>query len=281
LTQTQSWTAQAAATDETAVDALARVSQLSKSRIKDAMGKGAVWLKRGKDTNRLRRSSAKLRSGDSLTLYYNPDILALTPPAPTLVADERVWSLWDKPPGLLAQGSREGDHCSVLRIVEQQLGRDVFLVHRLDREASGLMLVAHTRKAAAAFSALFARQQATPELRKVYRVEVKGELPAAGVLQQPLDGKAAETRYTREACDAAQQRSVARVELITGRKHQIRRHFAEAGFPVLGDPVYGSNNKDPRGLQLRAMELAFTCPLTGKLRAYRLPALVHPEVDKG
>lgn len=271
MKQTQSWTVQAAGSEETAVDALARVSQLPKARIKDAMNKGAVWLKRGKDVNRLRRSTSTLRSGDSLTLYYNPDILALTPPAPVLVADERAYSVWDKPPGLLAQGSREGDHCSLLRIAEQQLNREVFLVHRLDREASGLMLIAHTRKAAAAFSALFARQEATPELRKTYRVEVKGAVPERGALDFPLDGKDAETRYTREAFDAEQQRSVVRVELITGRKHQIRRHFAEAGFPVLGDPVYGSNNKDARGLQLRAVELAFTCPLTQRPRTYSCP----------
>lgn len=268
MTQTQSWTVQSSNPDETAVDALARVSALPKSRIKDAMGKGAVWLKRGKDTNRLRRSTATLRSGDSLTLYYNPDILALAPPLPTLVADERAYSVWDKPAGLLAQGSREGDHCSLLRIAEQQLNREVFLVHRLDREASGLMLIAHTRKAAAALSGLFATQEASTKLRKIYRIEVKGEVPETGEWHYPVDGKAAETRFTREAFDVEKQRSSVRVELITGRKHQIRRHFAEAGYPVLGDPVYGSNNKDPRGLQLRAVELAFTCPLANKPRVY-------------
>jgi tRNA pseudouridine32 synthase/23S rRNA pseudouridine746 synthase len=270
LTQTQSWTVQSSNPDETAVDALARVSALPKSRIKDAMAKGAVWMTRGKETRRLRRSTATLRSGDSLALYYNPDILALKPPLPVLVADERAYSVWDKPAGLLAQGSREGDHCSLLRIAEQQLNRDVFLVHRLDREASGLMLIAHTRKAAAALSALFATQEASTRLRKIYRIEVKGEVPATGEWCYPVEGKAAETRYTREAFDAEQQRSSVRVELVTGRKHQIRRHFAEAGYPVLGDPVYGSNNKDPRGLQLRAVELAFTCPLTQRTREYRV-----------
>lgn len=267
---TLTFKAQRATPDETAVDALARVSQLPKGRIKDAMAKGAVWLKRGKHEKRLRRSTAALEAADVLTLYYNTGILALAPPLPTLVADERAYSVWDKPPGLLAQGSREGDHCSLLRIAEQQLGREVFLVHRLDREASGLMLIAHSGKAAAALSALFARQEATPDLRKIYRVEVQGEVPESGVLQYPLDGKAAETRFTREAFDAAGRRSLVRVELVTGRKHQIRRHFAEAGFPVLGDPQYGSNNKDPRGLQLRSVELAFTCPLTQRPRHYLL-----------
>jgi tRNA pseudouridine32 synthase/23S rRNA pseudouridine746 synthase len=60
------------------------------------------------------------------------------------------------------------------------------------------------------------------------------------------------------------------VELVTGRKHQIRRHFAQAGFPVLGDPQYGQGNRDARGLQLRAVELRFRCPLSNKARHYQL-----------
>lgn len=262
--------AQPAAADETAAAALARVSQLPKARIKDAMNKGAAWLTRGKDEKRLRRSTAVLRSGDVLTLYYDADILARSAPAPTLVADERDYSVWDKPAGLLAQGTREGDHCALLRLAEQQLNREVFLVHRLDREASGLMLIAHTRKAAAALSALFATQDADAKLRKQYAVEVRGETPEQGEFNNPLDGKTALTRYTRSAFDAARNTSRVQVDLITGRKHQIRRHFADAGFPVLGDPQYGRDNKDARGLQLRAVQLEFRCPLTGKARLYRV-----------
>lgn len=262
--------AEAAAPDETAVAALARVSQLPKARIKDAMNKGAVWLRRGKDEKRLRRSSAVLRAGDLLTLYYDADILGRTPPAAMLVADERDYSVWDKPPGLLAQGTREGDHCSLLRLAEQQLNREVFLVHRLDREASGLMLIAHTRKAAAALSTLFATQDSNSKLHKLYEVEVRGVPPPQGEFSLVLDGKTALTRYRLLEYDALRNSSRVEVELVTGRKHQIRRHFAEAGFPVLGDPQYGRENKDARGLQLRAVALRFTCPLSQKAREYRV-----------
>lgn len=266
---TLSFRAEPLAPDETAVDALARVSQLPKARIKDAMNKGAAWLKRGKEEKRLRRSSTVLRSGDVLTLYYATDILARTAPTPRLVKDERDYSVWDKPAGLLAQGTREGDHCSLLRLCEQQLKREVFLVHRLDREASGLMLIAHSRKAAAALSALFATQDYNTKLRKLYEVEVRGEVATQGQFDTPLDGKAALTCYTRLSYDAVRNASCVQVELVTGRKHQIRRHFAEAGFPVLGDPQYGKGNKDARGLQLRAMQLEFRCPLSGQPRCYR------------
>jgi tRNA pseudouridine32 synthase/23S rRNA pseudouridine746 synthase len=268
--QTLSFKARPLVAGESAIEALARVSQLPKARIKDAMNKGAVWLRRGKAEKRLRRSTLPLRQGDELSLHYNPAILALHAPEPVLHADEADYSVWYKPAGLLAQGSREGDHCALLRQAELRLQREVFLVHRLDREASGLMLIAHTRKAAAALSALFAAEGTAQRIRKLYRVEVKGELPDSGVLDSTLDGKPALTRFTRLSLDQTTGTSTARVELVTGRKHQIRRHFAAAGTPLLGDPGYGKDNKDPRGLQLQAVELGFLCPITGRERLYRL-----------
>lgn len=276
MTPTEVSTAKATTEGETALAALARVSALPKARIKDAMNKGAVWLRRGNTERRLRRSTFALRAADAVSLHYNPEILALVPPSATLVADERHYSVWDKPAGLLAQGTREGDHCSLLRQVELQLKREVFLVHRLDREASGLMLVAHSGKAAAALSALFAASSTGPGMQKRYRIEARGALPASGEFDAPLDGKTALTRFRRLAQDAERKCSSAEVELVTGRKHQIRRHFAEAGFPVLGDPRYGSGNRDERGLQLRAVELSFTCPLTGQQRHYTAPATGTP-----
>jgi tRNA pseudouridine32 synthase / 23S rRNA pseudouridine746 synthase len=255
--------------DELALSALARISQLPKGRLKDAMAKGAVWLKRGNKTKRLRRATFKPLPGDELSLYYNPEVLALKPPQAQLLSDEKHYSVWIKPAGLLAQGSQEGDHCSLLRQVELVLKRDVFLIHRLDREAAGLMLIAHTGKAAAALSALFAATDGQERINKFYQVEVAGQLPAQGEINIPLDNKAALTRYTRLQHDPSRNRSVAKVQLISGRKHQIRRHFAESGFPVIGDPVYGTNNKDERGLQLFAVELAFVCPLTKVARHYQ------------
>jgi tRNA pseudouridine32 synthase / 23S rRNA pseudouridine746 synthase len=239
----------------TALAALASICPLSKQRLKDALGKGAIWLKRGKHNKRLRRATTELRAGDVLELHYNADILALTPPAPSLQADEKHYSVWNKPAGLLAQGTLEGDHCSLLRLAEQQLQRESFLVHRLDREASGLMLIAHDN---------------SNDLQKHYRIEVRGQTPATGELTSPLDGKHALTRYRTLSVDAARNSSVVEVQLITGRKHQIRRHFDMLGHPVLGDPSYGSNNQDVRGLQLQATGLAFTCPLTKQARHYRL-----------
>lgn len=252
----------------TAIDALARVSALPKGRLKDALAKGAVTLTRGSQTRRLRRATFALQKGDTLSLWYNPELLALVPLQPRLLADEKHYSVWIKPPGLLAQGTQEGDHCALLRLAELALKRNVFLVHRLDREAAGLMLIAHTPKAAAALSALFASQDAAAKIRKLYRVEVKGQTPEQGEIALLLDGKSALTRYTRCTYDARCNSSTLDVELVTGRKHQIRRHFAESGFPVLGDPAYGENNKDARGLQLFAVALEFLCPVSKQQKRF-------------
>ncbi len=255
---------------ENALAVLTALSSLPKMRLKDAMSKGAVWLKReGKGNKRVRRATLELQVSDELSLHYNAEILALTPPTPKLVTDERQYSVWNKPPGLLAQGTLEGDHCSLLRIVEQQLQRDVFLVHRLDREAEGLMLIAHTGKAAAALSALFA-QETKQGIRKIYRVEVRGIVESEGEINAALDGKTALTRYKLLEYSPEQDSSLVEVELVTGRKHQIRRHFAGIGHAVLGDPQYGSDNKDKRGLQLRAVALEFVCPLSKQLRSYAI-----------
>lgn len=247
---------------------LAAVSQLSKSAIKDAMLKGAVWLTRGKQQKRIRRATFTGLRGDTLSLYYDADLLRLTPPEPTLLADEKRYSVWIKPAGLLAQGTMEGDHCALLRLAEVQLKREVYLVHRLDREAAGLMLIAHDGKAASAFSQLFASAK-TELLRKQYQVLAKGELSEAGEIAQALDGKNALTRYRPLRHDAAVKATWLEIDLVTGRKHQIRRHLAAIGHPVLGDPRYGSGNAHAAGLQLYATELSFACPLTRKERRYR------------
>lgn len=265
----QHYTYHATLAGASAIDVLATVSALPKQRIKDAMNKGAVWLKRGSTSKRLRRATTALQAGDDLALHYDADILALIPPTPVLVADEKQYSIWHKPPGLLAQGTLCGDHCSLLRLAEQQLQRDAFLVHRLDREAEGLMMIAHTGKAAAALSALFARE-GSDGIRKLYRIEVRGRVEDAGEIASMLDGKSALTRYRRLAYDAGTDSSSVEVELVTGRKHQIRRHFAALGHGVLGDPEYGSGNKDARGLQLKAVALEFSCPLKRQRRRYCL-----------
>ncbi|MDX3774964.1 RluA family pseudouridine synthase [Chromatiaceae bacterium AAb-1] len=262
---------------QTAIALLAAaVPELSKGRLKDAMNKGAVIL-HSKPERRLRRAQAMLKAGEQLTLHYDETLLQRQCDAAQLLADQRQYSIWFKPAGMLSQGNEWGDHLSLLRAAEVFFTplRQVYLIHRLDREASGLVILAHTRQAAAAFSKLIAERK----ISKQYQIRVKGQLNESllqqGVISAALDGKDSVTAFRLLRYDAATDCSWLEIDLITGRKHQIRRHFAGAGHPVMGDPAYGQGNKDNSGLALQAVQLRFDCPVLKKSVGYTLPAALQ------
>jgi tRNA pseudouridine32 synthase/23S rRNA pseudouridine746 synthase len=261
-----------------AVESLAQASGLSKRCLKDAMTKGAVWHTRGKRTQRLRRASAQARPGETLHLYYDERILAREPPEPELIADEGAYSVWFKPYGMLSQGSKWGDHCTLGRWSERRLEpqRTAFVVHRLDRAATGLMLLAHRKRTAAALSAAFAQR----EVEKRYLVIVEGSFPCDAIqpIEAEIDGRAARSLARGVRHDAALARTLVEVTIETGRKHQIRRHLAGLGFPVVGDRLHGRAEADAIDLQLTACELAFACPESGVRREYTLPERLRPKL---
>lgn len=253
-----------------AIDWLAENTLLSRMQLKKALANGAVWLQTGKKQDRLRRATRELPANSTLHIYYDADILAIEPPLPVLISDEKQYSVWYKPPGLLSQGSKQGDHCSLLRIVEQLLNRKTFLVHRLDREASGLMLVAHTEKAAAALSDLFQSNR----ISKHYRASIAGEWQPEALplkIESDIDDKHAITWIDSAVYDAGNQQTHLQIHIDTGRKHQIRRHLAGLGHPVLGDARYGQ----PTGstsIALQAWRIEYLCPLFNRKRTYTVPA---------
>lgn len=260
--------------DEDSVDVLQRESGLSKQRIKSAMTKGAVWLSRGRTTQRLRRATRKLRAGDEVHLYYDSQILEEIPAEPTLVADVGAYSVWNKPFGLRSQGSKWGDHCTVTRWAERHLRpeRTAFVVHRLDRAANGLILVAHSKTTAAALSKLFRDRM----VEKRYRAMVAGDFSQQStplLVDTHLDEKPAVSEFS--FIRVLDDRSEVDVRTKTGRKHQIRRHLAELGFPIVGDRLYGSGASDGIDLQLTAYLLAFHCPVADEAVEYRLPSLTE------
>jgi len=256
----------------TPVDLLQSATGLSKQRIKRAMTNGAVWLTRGNNTRRLRRVKRALHIGDEVHLYYDARILAEMPEEPRLIADVGGYSVWCKPYGLLSQGSKWGDHCTLVRWAEHHLlpERPAFTVHRLDRAANGLILVAHSKRMAAALSALF--QERVVEKR--YRAVASGDFssqPNPLRVEHPIDAKAAVSEFSLHSVSTDGRQSLVDVRIETGRKHQIRRHLAELGHPVIGDRLYGAGADDGVDLQLTAYLLAFHCPVSNQLVEYRLP----------
>jgi tRNA pseudouridine32 synthase / 23S rRNA pseudouridine746 synthase len=253
-----------------ACDFLALHTGLPKGRIKDAMNKGAVWLKRpGNKEKRIRKATFSLLPGDILQLYYDPKVLALVPPLPHLIAEERHYSVWYKPANLLTQGSRYGDHCSLVRFagIFFKNNREIFPVHRLDREAFGLVLLAHDRRGASALSLLFRQGK----IEKKYRVEVRGRIDISGktlTLAAPLDGKEAITEISAISSAVKDDKTTLDIRLHTGRFHQIRRHLSNIGHHVIGDPQYGSPGSKACPMQLCAYSLQFRCPFTRKLQTF-------------
>lgn len=253
---------------------LANHTDISQAKIKDAMRKGAVWLLRGNDKRRLRRASKPLKTGDKLELNYNAELLNQIVPEPELIHDAQQYSVWFKPYGLYCQGSRWGDFASINRWVEINLPkilnsteRPVFLVHRLDRATTGLILLCHSKAAARLFSAMF--EEGTMDKR--YQAIVHGDfsvLPQDHKVDRMLDGKAARSIFSY--IDNKNDCSLVDVRLLTGRKHQIRQHLSAIGYPIVGDRLYGCGDSGGRDLQLQSVSLRFTCPITDTEQNYEV-----------
>lgn len=192
-----------------------------------------------------------------------------------ILYQDRQLVLCIKPAGVL---SEEGGMPGLLRA---QLGlQEVFCVHRLDRAVGGLMVYAKTGTAAAALS----RQIAEGGMDKRYLAVCCGEAPEAGELRDLLYHDAAKnksyvvTRQRRgvreaalrfETLDRREGRSLVRVELLTGRSHQIRVQFASRKLPLLGDRRYGG---DPApALALWSEALRFSHPESGEKLAFSAP----------
>ncbi|QYK02592.1 RluA family pseudouridine synthase [Shewanella psychrotolerans] len=256
---------------------LAKQSQHSKQTIKQAMAKGAVWLTRGKYTQRLRRAKKSLKVDDQLHLYYNADVLAQTVDDAQLLLDKGDYSIWYKPYGMLCQGSKWSDHTTINRFVETHLTpqRPAFIIHRLDRAATGLVIIGHSKTTTAALAAQFEHRQ----LDKQYRVIVAGEFPQQQqTITTDVDGKSACSHAHLVEYDGDNNRSLVQVKIETGRKHQIRIHMASMGYPVIGDRQHGAAVEGDPNLQLTACFLNFTCPVSHEPMQLALPEALQPSL---
>ncbi|MFN5745089.1 MAG: RluA family pseudouridine synthase [Methylococcaceae bacterium] len=179
----------------------------------------------------------------------------------------------NKPAGLLCQPGLGPEGADSLLGRLQQQWPTAQLVHRLDRDTSGLLLLALNPELHRALSRLFAERR----ISKIYRADVSGTPRGASgsitlaIAKQgnrpPLygpdpEGKACHTDwYLLESLG-----NWSRLELhpLTGRSHQLRVHMAASGHPILGDPLYGDPQSRPVArMHLHASRLSFIHPLTG------------------
>ena len=155
------------------------------------------------------------------------------------------------------------------------------IVHRLDKDTSGLMLVAKDDVTHAALS----QQLSDRQMEKHYRAIVFGRMKEPdGVIEKPIgrsktdrkkmavdeNGRWAKTEW--KVLKEYPDRTLLDVHIITGRTHQIRVHMASIGHPVLGDPLYGHKRMpDAPRLMLHAYSLEFTHPATGERMRFTAP----------
>ena len=228
----------------------------------DAMGlieMGAVWHLDSKmaHKSRLRDSQSNVLAGSGVGIFHDQKLLKAFQrkgegvdsgmSVPFLLSKQPSFEVWFKPSGWVSEGSPYGDHLSIERLASKGK-REAHAVNRLDREVAGLMVLTFDGKAFATLQKNWGHWQ------KIYQAEVLGQMEPQ-VIDVALDGKEAKTKVLS-------QRSLGlttqvELELVTGRFHQIRRHLEGVGHPVMGDPKYGRGNKDPRGLMLRCIKLAF------------------------
>ena len=197
----------------------------------------------------------------------------------------------DKPAGVAVHGG-SGVSFGVIESLRAARPEAKFLelAHRLDRDTSGLLIVAKKRNALVELH----RMLREGEVRKIYAAVVKGRVAKALDLRASLhkyvtasgerrvsvneQGVRAVTRA--KALKAGDEFSLLEVELLTGRTHQIRVHLAHAGHPIVGDDKYGDfalNHRVKQRLMLHAAKLSFKHPLTGEL--VRLESAPPPEMS--
>lgn len=256
--------------------------EISTRKLKQAMQFGAVWVTSNNKTVRVRRAKKVLLVGDEVHLYYDEKKLFGEISRANLIADEGEFSVWNKPCGMFSQGTKWGDHSSICRWIElygfdlnNLPKREVYLVHRLDRATTGLILVAHSKKMANKLARLFESRQ----IEKRYRAIVKGEFKISSESQRitdDIDGKMASTLLLEVNYNKQKNQSQLLLQLETGRKHQIRKHLANSGFPIIGDRLYRDENNliidsmNRPDLQLQSCFLGFISPINNSYIFFHL-----------
>ncbi len=276
---------------------------LSRARIQNLIQEGHILLNGNPS-----KPSHKLATGQTITLSIPPPVdIKLKPetiPLDVLHEDSDLIVI-NKPAGLVvhpAAGHASGTlvnallaHCPDLAGIggEKRPG----IVHRLDRDTTGVMVVAKNETAMRSLMIQFRHRQVTKE----YLALVWGHLnPSAGrtetligrnpndrkkMCTKPHIGRTAITLYDTQEKFAAT--SLLRVRIETGRTHQIRVHMAFLGHSIIGDPSYGRPRRDilpgtlPTRQMLHAARLSFVHPVTGKSLSFEapLPADMHDLIE--
>ncbi len=292
--QVKSWSVPSQA-GEVRLDAFLRncLPQLSRGALASAIDNQFFWI-----GGRPKKKGEKLRAGQIVT-FRGPEEWLLTRPSPAkqlnvpIIYEDASLMVVDKPAGMATHGFSGKDTQTLANFLVAHrpdlltVGKSRWepgLVHRLDRETSGLVLVARTQEAFDDLRAQFRRR----EIKKIYWALVWGETEHAGTISFPIAHDARDRRRTRVLADVSRKAtapkswkaltkfrtlctrrkvSLVEVEMATGVTHQIRVHLASIGHAIVGDSLYGAANAERFGLDrhfLHARALEFRHPEDGR-----------------
>lgn len=270
--------------------------QYSRARLRGWIEAGAVRV-----NGRVPKPRDTVRGGEQINIAarieaqggIEPEAMALE----ILFKDRALWVI-DKPAGLVVHpGAGNAQHTlqNALLALDPQLALvpRAGIVHRLDKDTSGLLVVARTPEVHTALVAALAGH----EVRREYVAICSGVMTGGGTVDRPIgrhrsvrtrmavrgDGREAVTHY--RIAKRFRAHTLVNVALETGRTHQIRVHLAHVGHPVVGDPVYGGRRRIPRGASaeliaaldkfkrqaLHAVRLELTHPLTHRSVQWEAP----------
>jgi 23S rRNA pseudouridine1911/1915/1917 synthase len=265
-----------------------RCPEVSRSHARRLIDDGLVFME-----GRPGRPSERVKAGAGVIVTIPPpEKIALAPEAIplTIIYQDADIIVLDKPPGLTvhpAPGHPSGTlvnallaACPDLRGIAGTLRPGI--VHRLDKDTSGLMVVAKNDRAQRALQ----RQLKERAVHKTYLALVHGvPKPREGVIKAPIGrhlknrkkmavvagGRDAVTKYrVREELDGGRY-SILEVEPVTGRTHQIRVHMSALGHHIVGDATYGRRSEFIARQALHASKLAFAMPLGGRSVEFKSP----------
>ena len=274
----------------------AALPQYSRARLQRWIRQGAVRL-----AGKAARARERVRGGEQVVVeaQFAPDhTVGAEALALDIVHEDRDLLVLNKPAGLVVHpgaGNRAHTLQNALLAHDAGLARvpRAGLVHRLDKLTSGLLIVARTPEVHTRLVA----QLAAREIGREYLALVAGLPTGGGRINQPIgrhrsvrtrmavraDGREAVTHFRIE--ERFRAHTLLRVQLETGRTHQIRVHLAHIGFPIVGDPVYGGRKRllaggaGPLNLALQsfrrqalhAQRLRLQHPLSGRAQSFEAP----------
>ncbi|HJQ40679.1 MAG TPA: RluA family pseudouridine synthase [Thermoanaerobaculia bacterium] len=185
-------------------------------------------------------ASREVAEGDRITIVEElPEL--------EILREERDWVAVNKPSGLATQPMRDRQQRSLEELLRVKY-REIYVIHRIDTQTSGVVVFARTRKAAARLSELFASR----EVHKIYLAVIEGAIDHVTTIESPVGGKDAHTII--RPLKSLGETTLVSAEIRTGRTHQIRIHLKSIERPVVGDRRYGSTIAAPRML-LHAWQL--------------------------